>query len=93
MGRINASIKSVGIANLHLAQDSGLLSSHPIADSALQNLSQQIELAVSSLPTDKRELFNIKIPSLKIGNHQILIRDIMTHDAGLILPLRYVTPQ
>ena len=93
MGRINASIASVGIANLHIAQDSGLLSSHPIEDSALQNLSQQIELAVSSLPADKRELFNIKIPSLKIGNHQILIRDIMTHDAGLILPLRYVTPQ
>ena len=61
--------------------------------SGIKQLKDQLIRDIETAPAAQRELFYVAIPSIKFGSHQVIIREIRSHEAGVILPLRYVAPQ
>lgn len=92
-GKIKASLASIQATDMGVVPDSGSLSNDPVNEGVLPALAHELENEVGSASNERRELFNIEVPGLKIGNHQILIREIRTSAKGIILPLRYQHPQ
>jgi hypothetical protein len=70
--------------------------SGPLSRDFLQNglaaLASDIEEQIQKSPEHARDLIQLTLPSMKIGNHEILISNVRTVGAGLILPLLYAQP-
>jgi hypothetical protein len=70
--------------------------SGPLSRDFLQNglaaLASDIEEQIQKSPKHARDLIQLTLPSMKIGNHEILISNVRTVGAGIILPLLYAQP-
>lgn len=84
-------LSALELREAKVLEDSGTLSRDYNA-AALAEISQAIINLLQHGPENSRKIFELKLPALRIGHHQIIINKVRTHEAGIILPLSYLRP-
>jgi hypothetical protein len=88
---LKGSLIAVEFTDGGVIANSGLLADD-YAPSGLPHLAEQVSDLIQKSPASARSLFEIKLPSIKIGQHQVVVSQAQTYSAGLILPLHYERP-
>jgi hypothetical protein len=91
-GEVGAIVTNLVIHPRSVAIDAGAgkLAHTPFQDDGIARLSENLRQQIQAAPESSRSLFKVLIPALQVGDHKVLIRNIYSAEAGIILPLEYL---
>lgn len=85
---LNARLQSVTFGIPRVVENSGVLANRH-SQAGLETMAQLVEQEIQKSPEQARDLFELKLPSMKIGQHEVVINHVQTVAGGIILPLAY----